>query len=342
MMIATAEGASMSYQTNGQSPTPTSNTSSVNAFLCSGNKRLASCREELEQSWQDVGCGSGSVGVGSGGNVAPMSKTTLRCISYDGPFEHNDDEDEDMMMCGGGADNSSRVKRRKTLPLDVVDDDAMTTNTMECSSYVRGHRVSPTYCRPPRQATDTPVKAGWYEGSIDESGNRHGLGITRHDDGTEYEGPYVRDVMEGGGGKYKFITERRLIPDPNRMGSTLHRQIEKSFEGIFEKDVPRGAGMFVTKTVDCAPQVLGSDQLDIRFMEVVYDVGMYNHKNTAVGEGVRIIYSTTNGDGRSTLEKTCYRLMNGVNTNLKVCPNYASWVCQCMGITDIPVPSFSV
>jgi len=341
MMIATAEGASMSYQTNGQSPTPTSNTSSVNAFLCSGNKRLASCREELEQSWQDVGCGSGSVGVGSGGNVAPMSKTTLRCISYDGPFEHNDDEDEDMTMCGG-ADNSSRVKRRKTLPLDVVDDDTMTASTMECSSYVRGHRVSPTYCRPPRTLVDTPVKAGWYEGSIDEFGNRHGNGITRHDDGTEYEGPYVRDVMEGVGGKYKFITERRLIPDPNRLGSTLHRQIEKSFEGIFEKDVPRGAGMFVTKTVDCAPQVLGSDQLDIRFMEVVYDVGMYNHKSTAVGEGVRIIYSTSNSDGRSTLEKTCYRLMNGVNTNLKVSPDYATWVCNCMGISDIPVPSFSV
>lgn len=139
-------------------------------------------------------------------------------------------------------------------------------------------------------------------------------------------------------------TEHRLVPDPNRPGFTLHRQIEKTFEGIFEKDEPRGAGMLVTKTVDCAPQVLGSvpPMFDIRFMEVVYDVGMYKN-TTTVGEGVRIIYSTTNIDGRrSAMEMTCYRLMNGENTHLKVANDYATWVCHCLGMASIPVPSFSV
>ncbi len=329
-MMATAEGASMSFQSDGQLP-PESNSSNANPFC--GRKRLSSCRDELEQSWQGIGCGGG-------GDVVQMSNN-LRCISYDGPVAENDDEDETMMISGG--ENSSRVKRRKTL-LDMDDNTMTATPTKDESCFfVRGHRISPTYCRPTRQVVGNQVKAGWYEGSIDAFGNRHGRGITRHDDGTEYEGPYVEDVMEGVGGKYKFITERRLVPDTCRYGSTLHRQIEKSFEGVFEKDKPHGAGVFMTKSVDCAPQVLGSDPplLDIRFMEVVYDVGMYKN-TTAVGEGVRIIYSTTNIDGRSTLERSCYRLMNGENTKLKVANDYATWVCHCLGMADILVPSFSM
>ncbi len=323
------KGASMSFQSDGQSQ-PAINISNVNPFC--GRKRLASCREELEQSWRGIGCGGGGVGV--------QMLNNLRCISYDGPVADNDDEDETMMI--SGSENSSRVKRRKTL-LDMDDNSMTATPTKdESCSFVRGHRISSTYCRPPRRVAGTQVKAGWYEGSIDAFGNRHGRGVTRHDDGSEYEGPYVDDVMEGVG-KYKFITEYRLVPDTCRYGSTLHRQIEKSFEGNFEKNEPHGAGVFVTQTVDCAPQVLGSDPplLKIRFMEVVYDVGMYKN-TTAVGEGVRIIYSATNIDGRSTLEKCCYRLMNGENTKLKVANDYATWVCHCLGMADIPVPSFSM
>ena len=353
----------------GMSPAVSSNT---NGSIGIGSKRLASCREELEQSWRGVYYSGGSSGAD---NIAmPMSKNNLRCISYDGPLFVNNDNNEDessmtmtnaMTMSGDDNDdddnNCNRVKRRKTLTdhdVQEVDDDTMTMTTtstaidMECCTFVRSHRISSTYCRPPRRVvivddvdttTTTQVKAGWYEGSIDAFGNRHGRGITRHDDGTEYEGPYVRDVMEGVGGKYKFITERRLVPDSTRLGSTsLHRQIEKTFEGIFDKDEPRGAGMLITKTIDCAPQVLGSSSLDIRFMEVVYDVGMFRG-TTAIGEGVRIIfYSTTNVDGRSTLEKSCKRLMNGEDTNMKVANEYATWICHCLGMADIPVPSFSV
>lgn len=330
-----------------------------------GKRPLASCREELERSWRgNNGCGDG--GDGDDDDVMMPMSNNLRCISYDGPsfeFVTNDNDDENdnvsMMMTSFGSDNSSRVKRRKTMQqqeqeddIVAVDDKSLMQSTMvETCSFVRSHRISPpTNCRPQHRrgvvvGDNLAVKAGWYEGSIDAFGNRHGRGITRHDDGTEYEGPYVEDIMEGVGGKYKFITERRFVPDPSRpAGFTLHRQIEKSFEGIFEKDQPRGAGMFVTKTVDCAPQVLGSDppiMIDIRFMEVVYDVGMYKN-TTAVGEGVRIIYSTTNIDGRSTLEMTCYRLMNGENTNLKVANDYATWVCNCLGMASLPVPSFSV
>ena len=99
--------------------------------------------------------------------------------------------------------------------------------------------------------------------------------------------------------------------------------------GGFKQDIPYGFGMTITKTVDCMPQVLGSSPLDIRFMEVQYDLGM--HKNHAVGEGVRIIYSTKNGGDRSTLELTCFRLCNGNDTNVRVANDYAKWMVQCMG-----------
>ena len=88
------------------------------------------------------------------------------------------------------------------------------------------------------------------------------------------------------------------------------------------------------------PQVLGSSPLDIRFMEVQYDLGM--HKNHAVGEGVRIIYSTKNGGDRSTLELTCFRLCNGNDTNVRVANDYAKWMVQCMGSKFPGPPPLSV
>lgn len=274
-----------------------------------GTKRcLASCREELERSWQGV----------------TQPQQYLRCVTNEDSLESN-----------------SRVKRRRTLQSNYSNHDDM----MMEGSFVGGKRISP-FNRPqvqvqqPQALMRSQVKAGWYEGEVDALGNRHGKGITKHDDGTEFEGPYVNDVMEGSDGRYKFATTRHLVPNPRHNGSHLHRQIETSFEGPFQNDVPNGAGMIITKTVDCAPQVLGSTPVDIRFMEVMYDVGMHKKEveGKAVGEGVRIIYSTTNIDGRSTLEKTCFRLNNGENTNMKVAAGYATWMLQAMNV-DFPVPS---
>ncbi|KAL7530759.1 hypothetical protein ACHAWF_003500 [Thalassiosira exigua] len=271
-----------------------------------GTKRLASCREELERSWQGA---------------------NFPCVSDGDSFSLGDE---------------GRAKRRRTLAPSSssasTDDEAMD------GSFVKGTRISPTNRPPraPRPASDESrpkeVKAGWYEGEVDALGNRHGRGVTKHDDGTEYEGPYVRDVMEGPGGRYQFVTTLRIVPDLPWNGSHLHRRIEKSFVGSFRDDMPHGVGMFVTKTVDCAPQVLGSKPLDVRFMEVVYDVGVHKGPSgKAVGEGMRIIYTATYAKGKSSLEETCYRLYGGEVTSTKVAHGYAAWMLQCMDL-DYPVP----
>mmetsp|Transcript_5846 Transcript_5846/g.13336 ORF Transcript_5846/g.13336 Transcript_5846/m.13336 type:complete len:308 (+) Transcript_5846:424-1347(+) len=306
-MMITTKGGARFHSNTFASGLPSAATAQVIGKATSpnsihGTKRLASCREELEQSWQ-------------GGTQ------DFHCVSNYGASE-------DDVVYGSG-----RIKRRRTLqPSDSNED------MMDCS-FVKGNRISPSNRPTHVHNTESQVKAGWYEGEVDTLGARHGKGITKHDDGTEYEGPYVKDIMEGPQGRYKFPTTRHLIPNPRHNGSHLHRQIEKSFEGNFKNNVPHGVGMIITKTVDCAPQVLGSAPLDIRSMEVMHDVGM--HKNSAVGEGVRIIYSTTNVDGRSTLEKTCYRLMNGETTNLKLAHDYAAWILQCMGV-KFPLPSPSI
>lgn len=279
-----------------------------------GTKRLASCREELERSWQQ--------------GTGPTNQE-LHYIS-------NASSSEDFV-----GDCSSRVKRRRTLQYQSSNnysnddnDDTMMTD----GSFVRGTRISP-FNRPPTNpsTTHSQVKAGWYEGEVAQ-GNRHGRGITKHDDGTEYEGPYVNDIMEGPSGRYQFITTRHLVPNPRQNGSTLHRQIEKSFVGTFQSDTPSGVGMVITKIVDCAPQALcgPTSPLDIRFREVMYDVGM--HKNNAVGEGVRIVYTTTNVEGRSTLAQNCFRMQNGEITPMRLALDYAQWMCSCMGV-PFPSPS---
>jgi len=281
-----------------------------------GLKRLASCREELERSWL-------------GG-----TRSDLHCVS------------SSSSSCGEDSleESNRRVKRRRTLQTNNSNDEMM---VMDCS-LVRGVRISPSN-RPPRpqphvQSLARPqVKAGWYEGEVDALGNRQGKGTTKHDDGTEYEGPYLQDVMEGPDGRYKFITTKHLVPNPYQNGSNLYRQIERSFQGSFKNDMPHGKGLVVTKTVDSAPQALGSTPIDVRLMEVVYDVGMHSSERhgKAVGEGVRIIYSTTNADDRSTLEMNCFRLFNGESTDVHLAPSYAKWVFQCMDM-DFPVPMSSM
>lgn len=244
-----------------------------------GMKRLASCREELEQSWGT----------------------------------HN------YSLC---PESHRRAKRRKSC---VVE-----------NSFVQGKRISPWSGQIQQQASTRPqVKAGWYTGEVDVRGNRHGKGTTKHDDGTEYEGVYFEDIMEGPCGRYKFMTTQHVVPNAHHNGSHLHRQVEKSFEGTFKDDVPHGHGMIITKTVDCAPQVLGPMPVDVRFMEVTYDAGM--HTGNAVGEGVRIVYTTTKCGGRSSLEMSCFRLMNGEKTNMLVAPGYATWMLQCMNL-EFPSP----
>lgn len=286
-----------------------------------GIKRLASSREELEMSWQGLG------------TAPPATRQGLRhCISSDGAYSSDAPSEDDWGYC----DRSSKRQRRANYA-SASDDDANMMGTEGSSGgsdgafFVTGVRIACTN-RPDR---NSQVKAGWYEGQLDALGNRSGRGITKHDDGTEYDGTYANDLMDGPG-TYKFVTYNSFVTNPHSAGSNLHRLTEKSFVGTFEKDEPRGAGMIITRTVDTAPQVLGSTPPDIKYVEVVYDVGMY--RKDAVGEGVRIIYATTNHGGRSTLEKTCYRLISGENTNVKVAPDYAAWIVQCMGL-EFPYPA---
>lgn len=299
----------------GAAPGPTTAAGPIALNHTHGTKRLASCREELERSWQ--------------GGTAP---TLRQCVSSDGGY--NMMEDAPSL----GYDDNGRAKRRRTLhPIGSNENDAMMTD----QSFARGIRISPTNRpdRAPSAVESRAVKAGWYEGQVDAQGNRHGRGVTKHDDGTDYEGPYVRDVMEGDGGSYKFFTERHLVPNPRRNGSHLHRQVEKLFVGSFTNDLPDGPGMVMTKVVDCAPQVLGSTPLDVRFVEVTYDVGMHKETNEgkAVGEGVRIIYTNAFADGRSTLKKSFYRLLNGEMVNIALAEGYAKWMLQCM---EVDFPTF--
>jgi len=236
----------------------------------------------------------------------------LRCVSTE------DDSPE----------TNRRVKRRKSCVFES------SKRILPWSSQIQQQQ----------QASARPqVKAGWYTGEVDVLGNRHGKGTTKHDDGTEYEGAYFEDLMDGPSARYKFVTTQHLVPNPRHNGSQLHRQIEKSFLGSFKGDRPDGPCMIVTKTTDCAPQVLGSTPINIYFMEIMYDAGMHAEKEVgkAVGEGVRIVYTTSNCGSSSTLEQVCFRLMDGNSTNLQVAPSYARWMLQCMNL-QFPSPPTSM
>ena len=143
-------------------------------------KRLASCREELERSWEGV------------------TNVPLRhCISNDNDIMGMTSDDED----DGNLHMHGRAKRRRTISPNNNGDNSsnyMMEEDDDCRTQplTKSLRISPSN-RP--RLTSVPIKAGWYEGEVDEFGNRHGMGITKNDDGTEYEGTYYKDIMEGNG-----------------------------------------------------------------------------------------------------------------------------------------------
>lgn len=326
-----------------------------------GTKRpLASCREELERSWETLG----------GGSPSSSSSSTMHQQHHNHQqflhlVSHDDYSDDDMVVHG-------RNKRRRTglASSSIIADDCNMDSDMTVNNNSGGwlckevRRISPDN-RPPfvmlaDPATSNisaaaaassssvgsrpPIKAGWYTGALSVNGHRHGVGTTKHDDGTTYTGPYINDLMNGYG-TYTFTTTRHLVPNPKMNGNSLHRVIEKSYEGIFSKDAPLGKGIVITKSVDSLP-VCGSSvgwaaqnysvPSNIQHVEVIHDVGMHNSDGVAIGEGVRIMYSASWTDGGSVLEQECFRLLNGKVT-MKVALDYAKWVCSCMSM-EIPSP----
>jgi len=275
------------------------------------------------------------------------------------------DDDDDVaygdMSCGNGNGNANgngnRVKRRRIASppirnhaggMEGVEDAAMTTTTTtntiddgssssfsssmmtwtdgSSSMVVTRRAVRIARCDPRRQ-----IKPGWYDGPVDDYGNRHGRGITRHDDGTTYEGPYANDVMTGPGGRYTLPTRRELVvartddrhprfgvsvgvgvgchddaaagPTTNANTNTndsLLRRVEVRFEGSFRDDVPHGVGTTITSTID-RPAAGRPARTVIASAEVTYDVGVHDsRKAEAVGEGARVAYRHRRTDD-------CYR-----------------------------------
>mmetsp|Transcript_5257 Transcript_5257/g.8073 ORF Transcript_5257/g.8073 Transcript_5257/m.8073 type:complete len:408 (-) Transcript_5257:1085-2308(-) len=362
-----------------------------------GTKRpLASCREDLERSWQTLRAGG-----------CPSSSNSSPSMNHEQYLRHNgttsgivEESDDDIMVVHG------RNKRRRTGLASISsivddnddcmddDDDAQVSsevvaggaphvdvaNKINQEGFCKDVRISPDNRPSFAMVVDSmatadnsnddgasspaaaaaaarnninrpPIKTGWYTGILSVNGNRHGHGTTKHDDGTSYTGPYVNDHMEGHG-TYTFSTTRHLVPNPKMNGnSSLHRVIERSFEGNFSNDAPLGKGIVVTKSVDSLPVCCAGSGNDfgwsttqnytvpsnIQQVEVLHDVGMHNSEGVAVGEGVRIVYLATYTDrGSSVLQQECFRLLNGKIT-MKVALDYASWVCSCMGM-EVPGP----
>lgn len=198
-----------------------------------------------------------------------------------------------------------------------------------------GVRINPDN-RPPKDimSDDSPqIKAGWYSGHLSYSGNRHGNGTTKHDDGTSYTGEYANDLMEGYG-KYTFTTMKQLV---HLEGMKLHRVTDKVFEGKFVQDVPGGAGVMITTIVDSEPERVQSSGIDVKYVKVVYDVGYYNRDGKAVGEGARFTYTKTS---MTDWKEVCTRLWSGEETGVVVGRSYGEWICDCLGMTSVPtVPS---
>eukprot|EP00804_Cyclotella_cryptica_P004068 CCRYP_015444-RA/>CCRYP_015444-RA protein AED:0.57 eAED:0.43 QI:0/0/0/0.5/1/1/2/0/381 len=287
-----------------------------------GLKRLASSREELERSWHS-------------------SAVLLHSIS--GSRDSLDDE----------APPAERTfKRQRTLDSTV---NAMTgvsttpTPAPEYSSLVDRMRIRPDNRPPPHPTKDDtshrpPPKAGWYHGHLDAMGNRHGIGHTLHDDGTEYDGTYVHDVMEGWG-RYKFTTVQQLVSFPQGgkggvSSTTLHRVTERVFEGVFEGGTPRGRGVMISTVVDslppsCVAAVTSmTDGMEVQYVKVVYDVGYYREDGRAVGEGARFTYSKSTS--MNEWEEVCTRTWNGECSGVKVGRSYGEWVCDCLNLQSYP------
>mmetsp|Transcript_29775 Transcript_29775/g.61444 ORF Transcript_29775/g.61444 Transcript_29775/m.61444 type:complete len:318 (+) Transcript_29775:566-1519(+) len=271
--------------------------------LSNGNKRLASCREELELSW-----------------FSSSDFPSGACAGYDGGGKRRRTQGFCRMVSGDSSKTDVGKFRITPTNRSGTANDFMDDNTP--SSRV--------------------VKAGWYYGSVDSQGLRHGRGKTEHDDGTEFEGLYVYDTMEGMG-RFKFVTERQLVPVPNTsMGCVhIHRVIEKSFEGNFSNDKPRGKGIHITKITDSVPQgTCGHNGWSgqVKSIEVIYDVGYHNSEGTPIGEGVRFSYCKKEDD--MAWEEECIRLFNGKSVNVRLTRNYGEWLCECLQIQPPVTPSW--
>jgi hypothetical protein len=291
------------------------------------NKRpLASCLEELEWGWQQQRHRFVS-------NDQEASSYPRRDDDEDEIIPDEDDDcDLDLggeMMPGGGDGGAKRRRMDATA-------ETMTDGPSHPSPATPPRRAA--VVRIARRDTRRQVKPGWYEGPLDAFGNRHGRGATRHDDGTTYEGGYENDVMSGPGGRYTFAARRELVavgPPAETPAATLLRRTEVRFEGSFRDDAPSGAGTTTTSVVDRA-FVAGRDggrAGEVRRAEVVHDVGVHDpSRGTAVGEGARVAYRRRllPGTGPSW-ERSCRRLVNGLDAGVGVPDAYAAWIVQCMG-----------
>ena len=276
------------------------------------NKRpLASCREELDNGWHRHRCVSNDR-VSSSWLADDDDDDDDEIITDDDDIA--DDGDMSSGNGNGNGNGNGRVKRRRISSPPIRDraggmmegeEDAaamMNTTTTDdrgssSSSTMTWTDGSPSLVvtrRAVRIARRDPrrqVKAGWYDGPVDDYGNRHGRGTTRHDDGTTYEGPYANDVMAGSGGRYTLPARHELAGDDN-----LLRRVEVRFEGSFRDDAPHGVGATITTTVDrVAPSAGGrparTEVASPATVVVTYDVGVHDsRKSGAVGEGARVAY----------------------------------------------------
>jgi len=194
-----------------------SNNNNIISGGAGGMKRLASCREELERSWQLNSNSSNGISISNDNTNNMMMMDTSnnnnsnnnKNNNFNNPLRHCISNDNDGMTSASDdedhTDYGTRVvKRRRTIHATNFTNGLSNDITMmedHCGMVpgtTRAIRISPA--TRPRQ-TEVPIKAGWYEGEVNGHGARHGRGITRNDDGTEYEGPYCNDIMEGSNGR---------------------------------------------------------------------------------------------------------------------------------------------
>ena len=244
-----------------------------------GKRRLCSSLEELERSWKAPGHD----------HAPPRGRHLVTSGSNDGEEQ-----------CLGFEDD--RTKRRRTVEPDDCADDEMAEDIAIGTTSVVRFPVRITADRP----DGTKDKPGWYEGNMDARGNRQGRGMTKFDDGTQYEGEYVGDKMEGFG-RYTFLVPTLegavVVPDPSVPGGALRRQqVMNFFEGKFSGGHPNGGGMVVTRTVETSSLV--------RSEVSTYKVGYFRNESIT-GEGLRFVYMNTIRDGVSTLERTINRTIGG-------------------------------
>eukprot|EP00985_Skeletonema_marinoi_P022252 scaffold14118_cov73-Skeletonema_marinoi.AAC.1 len=162
-----------------------------------GTKRpLASCREELERSWQTLAGGSPS----SSSSSSMSHGQYLRLVSHNGNSGIVEESDDDMVVHG-------RSKRRRTglasstiISTDDCMDGAVADATMDVNTTQDGLckdvRISPdnrpAFAMIVDSTTSTtvgssnnnnkasslanrpPIKAGWYKGTLSVNGHRHG------------------------------------------------------------------------------------------------------------------------------------------------------------------------